>query len=304
MLSGFAVAEGRIVEKETDRAEILVFAAPDEAEKARLVSEFKLDSHTLASALDPDEPSRLEFEPDHLALIFKRPQNYSAKDQFVFKVASTGLFLFRDRLVVLLSEDIPMFPARHFHGIENLRHAFLKILDSSLWHYLEHLRVINMIANEIEQKISVSMENKHLLNLFSLEKSLVYYLNAINSNAFVIEKLKNNGAKVGFAAPHMELLDDILIENQQCYRQAEIYSNILASLMDARVSIVSNNLNILMKTLNLITIGIMVPTLVVSVFSMNVAFPYQHHPLMFWVIILLAMGSVAGMMFWWRRKRW
>jgi len=147
------------------------------------------------------------------------------------------------------------------------------------------------------------MENKYLLNLFSIEKSLVYYLSAINSNGFAIEKLKHNAAKIGFSESSLEYLDDIIIENTQCYRQAEIYSNILASLMDARVSIVSNNLNILMKTLNIITIGIMMPTLVVSVFSMNVPIPLQHHPLTFWFILLLSLASVSVLMLIWKHKK-
>ena len=99
------------------------------------------------------------------------------------------------------------------------------------------------------------MENRYLLNLFTLEKSLVYYLNAINSNGMVIEKIRHNAAKIGFSQESLELLDDIIIENDQCLKQAEIYSNILTGLMDARGSIVSNNLNVLMKTLNIITVG-------------------------------------------------
>ncbi|MEO0108096.1 MAG: CorA family divalent cation transporter, partial [candidate division WOR-3 bacterium] len=86
--------------------------------------------------------------------------------------------------------------------------------------------------------------------------------------------------------------------------QAEISSNILASLMDARASIVSNNLNVLMKTLNLITIGIMVPTFVVSAFSMNVGIPFSGHPHAFWIILGLAGVSLVGMLLFWRYKRW
>jgi magnesium transporter len=142
------------------------------------------------------------------------------------------------------------------------------------------------------------------LNLFGLEKSLVYYLNAINSNGKLIERLRNSAAKIGFSAEHLEFIDDMLIENGQCYEQAEIYSNILASMMDARVSIVSNNLNWLMKTLTIITIAIMLPTLVVSIFSMNVEFPGRTHPAMFWLILVLALASVAVIRVVWLWKKW
>lgn len=302
MFKRYEVVNGKLTESENTGSNVLLFVNPDETEQKKLVAEFKIDDHNLHSALDPEEPSRLELEPDHIALIFKRPKNYSAKDKFLFKVASTGLFLFKDRLIIVISEDVPLFVGKYFQQVSGLREIFLKLIYNSIYHYMEHLKVINMISDEIEKKISVSMENKYLLNMFSLEKSLVYYVNAINSNGVVFEKLKNNAAKIGFSQRSVEFLDDILIENTQCVRQAEIYSNILASLMDARVSIVSNNLNLLMKTLNIITISIMVPTLVVSAFSMNVTIPLQHHPSAFWIIMSLACVSIVAVLMVWKKK--
>jgi magnesium transporter len=147
------------------------------------------------------------------------------------------------------------------------------------------------------------MENKPLANLLTLEKSLVYYLSAINSNGILIEKLKNNSLKIGLSQENIELLDDIMIENTQCRGQAEIYSQVLSSLMDARVSIVSNNLNIRIKTLTLITIAIMLPTLIVSVFSMNVGIPLSSHPYAFLMITsLAAMSAILVGVMWWHKK--
>ncbi|MBM3314244.1 magnesium transporter CorA family protein [candidate division WOR-3 bacterium] len=161
---------------------------------------------------------------------------------------------------------------------------------------------MNAVSAELEGKINTAMGNKYLINMFGLEKSLTYYVAAINSNQMLIEKLKANHAKLGLTTEEAEFLDDIIIENNQCQRQAEIYSNILASMMDARASIVSNNLNVLMKTLNIITIGIMVPTLVVSIFSMNVRLPIPgEHRLAFWCIIALAAVSLVGVFYLWRR---
>ncbi|MDO9391937.1 MAG: magnesium transporter CorA family protein [bacterium] len=304
MQRGYQLSDLKICPGQGAACPIQMFINPDEAEKKYLATELKLDEHTLASALDPDEQSRLEFEPDHLALILKRPQNYSAREEFLFKVSSFGLFLFKDRLVVVVSEDIPLFEGKIFNKVSSINDAALKLIYRSIYHFVEHLKIINMVSDSLESKISSSMENRYLLNLFTLEKSLVYYLNAINSNSTVIEKLKSNSAKIGFTQEEHEFLDDVTIENNQCYKQADIYSNILAGLMDARVSIVSNNLNVLMKTLNIITIGIMVPTFVVSAFSMNVKIPIQDHPLAFWIIIGLALVSVAGFMIFWRFKKW
>jgi len=283
---------------------VFVFVEPDKDEKRYLVEDLKIDEHTLNSALDPDELSRLEFEPEHVALIFKRPKNYSGKDQFLFRTGSVGAFLFKDKLILVLGEDAPIFDGKLFNKVGTLNDLMLRLIFRSVYHFLEHLKIISMISDELEQKVNASMENKYLINMFTLEKSLVYYLNAINSNAMLIEKLKMNAAKIGFVPEEIEFLDDLLVENSQCVKQAEIYSNILASMMDARVSIVSNNLNMLIKTLTILTLMVMVPTLVVSAFSMNVAIPFQHHAQAFWIIMGFALSSIAAMLLVWRHKRW
>jgi magnesium transporter len=297
MLKRYQIVNEKIIESQEENSPVLVFVNPDESEKKFLVDRLKVDEHTLNSALDPDELSRLEFEANHMAMIFKFPKNYSGKDQFLFKSGTIGAFLFSDMLIVVLNEDINLFTnGKPVIKITSLPDIILKLFYKSIYHFLEHLKVFNAIADELEQKISTSMENKNLLNLFTLEKSVVYYLNAINSNGVFIEKLKNNVSKIGFTSEQAELLDDIIVENNQCYRQAEIYSNIFASLMDARASIVSNNLNVLMKTLNIVTIAIMVPTLVVSIFSMNVKIPMQNFFHAFSVIMGIAILSVLMFM--------
>lgn len=304
MLQKFQLQDGRAVPSSVEPAPIWVCYSPTESEQKYLVETLKVDEHTLHSALDPDEVSRLEFEPEHIAIVFKRPKTYRAEDNLVFKVLSTGLFLFKDRLIIVMCDEIPIFEGKPLPPSATLADVMLRFLSSTIAHFLGHLRTITLIADEVEQKINRSMENKHLLNLFTLEKSLVYYLNALNANSVVVEKLRNNASRTGFGREQQELLEDLAIENQQCYRQAEIYSNILSSLMDARASIVSNNLNQLIKTLTIITIGIMLPTLVVSIFSMNVTLPFQQHPYAFWAIVSLALFSVLSVGILWRWKKW
>jgi magnesium transporter len=304
MLRRFNVVDQRISEVSEDPCLISLYVNPDESEKRYLIDTLKIDEHTLTSALDPDELSRLEFEPEHMAIIFKRPKSYSYKDQFVFRVASTGLFLFKDRLVIVINEDVPVFDGAQLMRSNTPAYVMLRTIYRSIFHFLEHLRVISSISDQLQDKINRAMENRYLINLFTLEKSLVYYLNSINSNSVLLEKIRLNAAKFGFTVEEAELLEDTLIENNQCYRQSEIYSNILASLMDARASIVSNNINVLMKTLNIITICIMVPTLVVSAFSMNVSIPFQKHPYAFWIILSFATVSVLSVVYFWWRKKW
>lgn len=304
MVQVLELNDGRILREHTTAGNVFVYNNPTEAERKFLCESYEIDEHTLTSALDPDELARLEFEPGHVAIIFKRPKNYSREDEFVFRVASMGLFLFRDKLVVVQSEDTPLFEGKAYLRVSSLEELVLKIINSSISHFVGHLKVINAVSESLEDQINASMQNKYLLNLFSLEKSLVYYLNAINTNGRLIERLKNSAAKVGFTPASLEFIDDIIIENSQCYEQAKIYADILAGLMDARVSIVSNNLNWLMKTLTIITILIMVPTFVVSAFSMNVRFPGQDHPYMFYIVIGLAFLSASLVRLVWWLKRW
>jgi magnesium transporter len=303
VLTRYRVSEGRLVAADEEPTHVWVYVAPDETERRFLLDELKLDEHTFNSALDPDEVSRLELEPEHVAIIVKRPKNYCAEDDFLFRVMSAGLFLFKDRLVVVMPDDAPIIDSKLQLKANSPAGVMLRLLYRTVVHFVEHLRVITLVSDSLEQKLNTAMENRYLLNLFTLEKSLVYYLNAINANAGVIDKLRNNAARIGFSQEQLELLEDLAIENQQCYKQAEIYSNILSSLVSARVSIVNNNLTVLMKNLTLITIGLMVPTLVVSAFSMNVTIPMQRHPAAFWIIMGLAATAMAAFMVAWRTIR-
>jgi magnesium transporter len=300
----YDIESGKVIESGKETAAIMLFDNPSAQEQKYLIETFNIDEHTLGSSLDPEETPRLEFERDHAAIIFKRPKNYSGKDQLEFKVTSMGLFIFEEKLIIIMSEDLPLFTGKRFTNVTGLHDVVLKLIYNSITHYTEHLRVINLISEEIEDKMAESMDNRYLLNLFSLEKSLVYYANAIGSNGFVLDKLRNLSSRVGFDETSRELLEDIIVENGQCQKQADIYSNILASLMDARASIVSNNLNLLMKNLNAVTIWIMVPTFVVSAFSMNVRIPMQEHPNAFWMIMGLAILSVWLIITYWRHRNW
>lgn len=195
----------------------------------------------MLSALDPNELSRMEKEPSHTALIFKIPKKYDPREELAFHVTSLGLFLFENSLMIITTDDMLPFGGKAFARLEWMPELMLKILNSSIGHFRAHLQVIDRVSEELADKISTSMENKYLLRLFALEKSLVYYLNAMTSNGAVLERMKSCFHRLEFHQDDRELLDDIIIENHQCFKQAKVYSNILSSMMDARVSIVNNN---------------------------------------------------------------
>ncbi len=142
--------------------------------------------------------------------------------------------------------------------------------------------------------------------MFNLEKSLVYYLKAISTTSKVIEKIKINSVKIGLSQEDTEFLEDVTIETVQCLEEANTYLQVISNLMDAWASMVSNNINIRMKTLTILSICIMLPTLIVSLFSMNVALPIPQHDtfLPFWLIATAAVTSVVLIVIFWRHRKW
>lgn len=295
MIKHYQIIEGKLIDNGAEKAAVSVYINPDEQERKLLVDNFQIDEHTLTSAMDPDELGRVEFEANHSAIIIKRPKRYSSEDNFLFKISSVGMFLFADRLIIVIADDTQLFDHKSFQKIRSLPDILLKVVHRCIIHFEQHLHVIQQISNELECEVNKAMQNRDLLHMFTLEKSLVYYLKAIGTNGKVIERLKANSAKFNYSAEEVEFLDDVIIENSQCHEEANTYSQVLSSMMDAWVSIVSNNLNILIKNLTLIMIGIMAPTLVISTFSMNVQLPIVQEGThrSFWIIIFLAVMSIV-----------
>ena len=306
--SYFRVAEeaGTVVRCEPAEAQIIVFNSPTIEDEADLMEYYNIDYHTLHSSLDPDELSRLEFEADHAALIFKRPKSFSADDNFLLKMTSTGVFLYEDHIVVVMPDDAPLFEGRAPLRIFSVQDVILRLLYQSISHFEGHLKAINMLSDSLERRIITSMETRYLLNMFALEKSLVYILNAINSNSALFDKMKSYAERLGFDHDQLGILEDIIIENQQCLRRSEIYSQVVAGLMDARASIVSHNLNTLIKKFTIWTIAIMMANLVVGIFSMNVALPMPTEGQLwpFMMVNALAILVSVGIIWFSRFRKW
>ena len=270
MLQSYSVINGRIAKGTEGFPQIEVYILPDETERSHLINDYGVDEHTLLSSTDPDETPRIEFEDNHAAVILKYPKNYSAEDNFLFKVKSMGIFIFPpERIVIVLDDSVPLFTGRLASNVKAAQDVLLKTLLQTIRHFETHLRVINMCSDEIEHEINKSCGNKNLLNMFTLEKGLVYYVNALNGNRRVIERMKVNAQKFGFTEENIELLDDLAIENRQFLDQAEVYSQVLSGLMDARASIINNNLNVMMKNMNAIMIAIAIPSFIAAVGGMS-----------------------------------
>jgi len=271
MKSCFELKEGRVTPTTDEQATLLVYAAPSVQERQEVIRTLGLDPYDLESALDPDEISRVEFSADRVSLIWKRPKNASFDQQQVrFDVASIGLFLHRDRLVVIMGEDVTPFSAKEFqNAISSPVDVLLRILLHTVHHYLGHLKVIKQITVEVGSKINTSMENRYLLQMFALSESLIYYLNAIEANGAVLAKLRANAERLVLPKQDVDFLHDLMLDNLQCARQAQIYSTILSGLMDARGTIVNNNVSVLLKNLTLINIIFLPLTLIASIGGMS-----------------------------------
>ena len=265
MLRCYDLIDGRVkMCPEGELGLIRVYSDPSEEEKNYLINQCGIDSHTLASALDEDEISRVEYESNHIAVIMKRPRNFQIERRMAFKISSIGAFLFKDCLIVLQADPMPLFE----HGKMPLRGntiqgVLLRLLHHATHHFLQHLRIIRSISDEIENKIEFAVTNKSLVNMFSLMKSLTYYESATSANLVLLRRLRNDAARIGFNQEEIDFLEDITVENQQCDNLANIYAGILTGMSDARVSVVSNNLAVIMKYLAIINV-VFLPLMVIT----------------------------------------
>ena len=168
--------------------------------------------------------------------------------------------------------------------------------------FLQYLRRIDKASTQVETALHKSMKNRELIEMLKLEKSLVFFSTSLKANEIVLEKmLKTNAIK---RYPDDEdLLEDVIVENKQAIEMCTIYRDILSGTMDAFASVISNNLNMVMKFLTSITIIIAVPTLFASLWGMNVKVPFTDSPIGFWLVvgISLILSLITGI-FLWKKK--
>lgn len=304
----FKLQNQKIVPASETEAAIVLYTNPSEEERQYLIHKHGIDDHTISSALDPEETARIEFEEHFTAMIVKKPMAFKKtglgyNENYQFGVSSLGIFIF-DGCVILISDtDFPFLSDRRFHRITSLKSFSMVMIGYCTYHFMDHLRIMNQISDELEAQINQSMENKYLLFMFSLSKGLVYYLDAINSNGLLLRRI-GNGQRLSLNESERELLEDISIDNQQSYRSAEIASDVLSTMMDARAGVVNNNLNQLMKFLSVITFGVGMVTLVVSTFSMNVRIPLSQYDHAFWMVLGIAALALTLFFLFWRTRKW
>lgn len=255
-------------------------------------------------SLDLDERSRTEREDDGTLLILLRiPYFQGVKTDIPYTTIPLGVIM-SNRFVVTIcrmQNDVTTeLSSGRLKGLSTAkRNRFaLRILLATANRYLAYLREINRIVDTLEDQITISQRNREILELLKYQKSLVYFNTAIKSNEVMMERLQR--WQIFKAFPEDEdLLEDVITENQQAIEMVGISSNILSSMMDAFASIISNNLNVVMKFLTSITIVMSIPTIVTSYFGMNVHLPFEDHPLaaLYVVLIFLAFSGIVIYLF-------
>ncbi len=179
----------------------------------------------------------------------------------------------------------------------------LKIFEKVVTNFLDFLKEINQRRNLLEQKLYDSNRNAELLELVRIQKSLVYFITALRSNELLMMKI----ARTNFLQlneDEKEFLDDLIVETSQALEMANTYTNILSSTLDAFASIISNNLNAVMKRLTSITIILSLPALVTSIYGMNVELPYMHSPHAFYVPVILSLILSVLISAYFMKKKW
>jgi magnesium transporter len=270
MITHYQFQNGAVVPAREEDAEVIVIGNPSAAERAQILSAYGLDQVTLESILDPDEISRVEVYDEYRLIIWKHADNASAAESVEFEVSSLGILIFGSKTIIIdRDNDPPPFGSRDFRGVGCQNDLVLKLLLHTVRHFLAHLKAMKLLSNSLQSKLTGSMENRYFLQMFSLGEALIYYRNSLESNSTVLSQLRSATAKFRWTEGQKEMLGDILIESQQACKQAEIYSEILTGLMDARGNILNNNMNALLKNLTLINIVFLPLNLIASIGGMS-----------------------------------
>ncbi len=265
----------------------------EEIQKVSLV--LNLDESFLRNSLDADERSRIEYEDGHLLIITNIP---IMEDEGAFDTLPLGLIFTPTSFITVCSKENRIISSfnketSNFFDTKNKTRFLLNILFRSTKYYLRYLNFINKQTEKIEDDLRKTMKNKALFQLFEAQKSLVYFTTALKDNYIVLQKIlrmtkSTANMPLKFNEDDIDLLEDVIIENKQALEMVEMHRNILENMMDAFASIISNNLNMVMKFLTSITIILAIPTMFASFWGMNVHVPFAAHQFGFVFVILIS----------------
>lgn len=281
---------------------------PTPEEIYRLINEFRVPEDYINDILDLDERPRTEVEGRWFMIIIRIPV-YRTDNGLPFITLPLGILISPHAIVTIclyesdIIRDI-LFPVKaKAINLDNKINFVLELFLKSATQYLKYLKDINIRTSHIEKDIEKSTKNKELQNLLRMEKCLVYFITSLKANEVLLQKLQRSKFA---SSPDLDedLLSDVIIETKQAIEMSQIYSDIQAGLMDAFASVISNNLNVVMKQLTSITIILMLPTLVSSIYGMNLNNHMENSKYGFFIVIFSSfLLSVIGVYIF-RRRQW
>ncbi len=291
MLKVFRWEENKFIPADKIERHCLInLIRPEKIELEALSDEMDIPSDFLTDPLDIDERSRIEIEDGVLLIVLRLPKFDETNSEIPFTTIPAGIILTRDDTIVIISSHNIMDILELFSGktkgiVAGKRSSVvLQIFLKTGLFYLKYLKELNKRTGEIEKELQKSLKNEELIKLLNIEKSLVYFTTSLKSNELMMERLLKTEL-LKLTADDKDKLEDVLIDNRQAIEMANIYSNILSGMMDAFASVISNNLNVVMKILTSITIILMIPTLTASIYGMNIELPFQHSSHAFFIVI-------------------
>ncbi|MCG7341263.1 magnesium transporter CorA family protein [Staphylococcus auricularis] len=282
---------------------------PEREEIETLIGLYDIPEDFLRDPLDTEESARIEFDDDtgYSLIIIDLPiVNQTNQKVLSFITIPLGIIIGNKKIMTVCSEenDFLEFYARQNINLNYRSQFALTILLTIANHFNRNLRLLNRTRLRIERSLKNNITNKQLYNLMEVEKSLVYFLDALKGNDNVIKKLFRLPSIKRFEEDE-ELIEDLIIENNQAIETTELYTNILESITSSYASLLSNEMNNTMKTLTLFTVLLTLPTLVFSFFGMNVPLPIDDHSYISWVIIIaisVTLISAVGLVLWRKKK--
>ncbi|MBU4486073.1 MAG: magnesium transporter CorA family protein [Candidatus Delongbacteria bacterium] len=245
-----------------------------------LINKFDIPRDFLTDPLDIDEVARLEIDDDNYIALSRIPIHDMDEEGSSFTTIPMGIIVIKDSFMLTVASrendlinDFINERIKKFNPSDRTT-SILQIFNRTNQLYIKYLKQLRHKASEIESDILKTLNEKDLVQIFNLHKSLILFTASLNSNNRMIQKLKRSKLFV-MNEEQDDILEDITIDIKQAIEMAEIYGNILGEMMRFFSSLISNNLNIVMKFLTAITIIIAIPTLVSSIYGMNVELPFQ-----------------------------
>ncbi|HHC5387588.1 TPA: magnesium transporter CorA family protein [Staphylococcus aureus] len=282
---------------------------PDREEIENLMEQYNIPEDFIRDPLDSEESSRIEYDEDtgYSLIIIDLPiVNSTNRSVLSFVTIPLGIIIGNGIIVTVCdaeNEFLENLPKRDINLKFHSRFA-LEILTTIADHYNRNLRLLNKSRIRIEKELKNNITNKQLFKLMEVEKSLVYFLAALKGNDTIIKKLFRLPAIKRFEEDE-ELLEDLIIENNQAIETTELHQRILESITTSYASLLSNDMNTIMKTLTLFTVLLTLPTLVFSFFGMNVPLPIDDHSYISWIIVVgisLILVVIVSIFLWRKQK--